>query len=86
MARPLRIEFASALLLVTARASADAEVFVDDADREGFLAEFERVYERFDWVVWAYCLMADHYQMLVETRRPTLSRGACVERHLHPAI
>lgn len=65
MARPLRIELASALHLVTARSSAHAEAFADDADREAFLAKFERVCERFDWMVGACCLMVDHHQLLV---------------------
>ncbi len=75
MARPLRIEYAGALHHVMARGNARADVFSDDDDREVFLAEFARVRERFDWVVWAYCLMGNHYHLLVETRRPTLSRG-----------
>ena len=75
MARPLRIEYAGALHHVMARGNARAKVFADDDDREAFLAEFARVCERFDWVVWAYCLMGNHYHLLVETRRPTLSRG-----------
>ncbi|MDZ4813520.1 MAG: transposase [Pseudomonadota bacterium] len=75
MARPLRIEYAGALHYLMARGSARAEVFADDDDREAFLSELARVCERFDWVVWAYCLMGNHYHLLVETRRPTLSRG-----------
>lgn len=75
MARPLRIEYAGALHHVMARGNARAKVYADDDDREAFLAEFARVCDRFDWVGWAYCLMGNHYHLLVETRRPTLSRG-----------
>ncbi len=75
MSRPLRSEYAGALHLVMARGNARAEVYSDDDDREAFLAELARVCARFDWVVWAYCLMSNHYQLLVQTHRPTLSRG-----------
>lgn len=34
-----------------------------------------RAAERFQWCVWAYCLMNNHYHLLVETLQPTLSRG-----------
>jgi len=33
------------------------------------------VHERFEWRAWAYCLMGNHYHLLVETGRPSLSRG-----------
>jgi len=75
MARPVRIEYAGALHHVMARGNGRGDVFVDDDDRAAFLYEFARICERFDWVVWSYCLMGNHYHLLVETRRPTLSRG-----------
>jgi REP element-mobilizing transposase RayT len=75
MSRPLRIEFAGALYHVMARGDARAEIFLDDADREAFCAGLWRVAGRFQWRVWAYCLMDNHYHLLVETLQPTLSRG-----------
>lgn len=58
-----------------ARGDARASIFLDDADREAFCAGLWRVAERFQWRVWAYCLMGNHYHLLVETLQPTLSRG-----------
>jgi len=75
MSRPLRIEFAGALYHVMARGDARAAIFLDDADREAFCAGLWRVAGRFQWRVWAYCLMDNHYHLLVETLQPTLSRG-----------
>lgn len=75
MSRPLRIEFAGALYHVMARGDARTPIFRDDADREAFCAGLWRVAERFQWRVWAYCLMDNHYHLLVETLQPTLSRG-----------
>jgi len=75
MARPLRIEFEGALYHVMARGNARGEVFLDDDDREAFVENLGRVCGRFDWRVWAWCLMGNHYHFLVETLRPTLAKG-----------
>jgi len=75
MARPLRIEFEGALYHVMARGNARGEIFLDDDDREAFIENLGRVCARFDWRVWAWCLMSNHYHLLVETIRPTLSKG-----------
>jgi putative transposase len=75
MARSLRLEFDGALYHVMARGNARQAIFVDDVDRAAFVANLGRVTGRFDWRVWAWCLMGSHYHLLVETMRPTLSRG-----------
>src|SRR6218665_1784982 len=75
MARPLRVEFAGALYHVMARGNAREPIYRDDEDRQGFLECLERACDRFGWVLWAYCLMDNHYHLLIETRRATLSRG-----------
>lgn len=58
-----------------ARGNAREPIFLDDDDRQAFLDGVARACERFDWVLWAYCLMGNHYHLLVETRRASLSRG-----------
>ena len=80
MARPLRIEFDGALYHVTARGNAFQDIYLVDADRAAFLGVLARVRERFGWLCHAYCLMTNHYHLLVETPRPNLSRGL---RHLN---
>ena len=60
---------------VTARGNARGLVFVDDADRRRFVDSLASVLERFGWVVYAYCLMDNHYHLDVETPRPNLSGG-----------
>ena len=75
MARPLRIEFDGALYHVTARGNARADIFLDNKDYRAFVKNLGRVCERFGWRVWAWCLMTNHYHLLVETLRPTLSKG-----------
>ena len=75
MARPLRIQFPGAIYHVISRGNARAPIFLDDHDRRAFLAELTHVAERLDWWYWAYCLMGNHYHLVVETVQPTLSRG-----------
>jgi REP element-mobilizing transposase RayT len=75
MARPLRLEFPGAIYHVTARGNAQGAIFLDDHDREGFLALFARVVKRYEWVCHAFCLMGNHFHLVVETPRPSLAAG-----------
>ena len=75
MARPLRIEFAGALYHVTSRGDKKAEIYLNDGDREQFLNTMKEVCSRFNWVIHAYCLMDNHYHLLVETPESNLSLG-----------
>ena len=73
MARPLRIEFPGATYHVTSRGNRGQPIFADDADRELFLATLARAMERMDASVLAYCLMGNHYHLVLCTRRANLS-------------
>lgn len=75
MARPLRLEFAGALYHVTARGDRKQDIYEDDEDRHAFLSVLAGVAERFNWLVHAYCLMDNHYHLLVETPNGNLSQG-----------
>jgi len=75
MARPLRIEFAGALYHVTARGDRQEDIYVTDADRIDFLGILKQVVERFNWLVHAYCLMDNHYHLLIETPDGNLGKG-----------
>jgi len=75
MARPLRIEFAGALYHVTSRGDGQEDIYLDDRDRKSFLDVLSGVCKRFNWVVHAYCLMSNHYHLLVETPDSNLSQG-----------
>jgi len=75
MARPLRIEFPGAVYHVTSRGNARRKIYRDDEDREAFLATLAWVAERFGWRCHAYCLMDNHFHLLLETPQPNLSRG-----------
>ena len=75
MARPLRIEYGGALYHVTSRVDRQEAIFEDDADRRVFLTILGDVIERFGWVCYAYCLMANHYHLVIETPKGNLSKG-----------
>jgi REP element-mobilizing transposase RayT len=75
MARPLRIEFPGALYHVTSRGDRRETIFEDDADRLQFLNVLADVVERFNWLCHAYCLMTNHYHLVIETPDGNLSLG-----------
>jgi REP element-mobilizing transposase RayT len=75
MARPLRLEYAGAVYHITSRGNAKQAIFGDDIDRQAFLAIVGSTVKRFGWTVYAYCLMGNHYHLLLETPTPSLSRG-----------
>jgi putative transposase len=74
MARPIRVEFAGAAYHVMARGNERRAIFVDDQDRRRFLETVGEMVERFGVRVHAYCLMLNHYHLLLETPDANLSR------------
>jgi len=75
MARPLRIEYDGALYHVTSRGNERKPIFKDDTDRELFLDVLSHVTDRFNWLCHAYCLMDNHYHLVIETPDGNLSKG-----------
>lgn len=75
MARPLRLEYAGALYHVTSRGDRREAIYEDDTDREAFLDVLSEVCQGFNWLCHAYCLMSNHYHLLIETPDANLSKG-----------
>jgi REP element-mobilizing transposase RayT len=75
MARPLRIEYDGALYHVTSRGNNRRAIFRDDGDRELLLDTLAKVTERFHWICHGYCLMSNHYHLVIETPDGNLSKG-----------
>ena len=75
MARPLRIEFPGAVYHVTSRGNERKAVFRDDQDRKMFLDTLKGVTLRYNWLCHAYCLMENHYHLLIDTPDGNLSIG-----------
>jgi len=75
MARPLRIEYPGAIYHITSRGNARQPIFRDDKDREVLLEILGVVVVRYNWLCHAYCLMNNHYHLLIETPEGNLSQG-----------
>jgi putative transposase len=75
MARPLRLEYSGALYHITSRGNGRAKIFRSDKDRDGFLTIVDAVIQKYRWLLHAYCLMDNHYHLVVETPEGNLSRG-----------
>ena len=75
MARPLRLEFAGALYHVTSRGDRQDDIYECDEDRLAFLSILADVCKTYNWVCHAYCLMDNHYHLLIETPDANLSKG-----------
>lgn len=82
MARPLRIEYPGALCHVTSRGNEQKDVFKSRRDREQFLSYLESATERYGAVIHAWCLMNNHYHLLLETPDGNLSQ---IMRHINGA-
>jgi REP element-mobilizing transposase RayT len=75
MSRPIRIEFPDALYHVTERGDRREDIFEDDQDRQTFLSTLEQVIAQFNWICHAWCLMDNHYHLLIQTPDGNLSKG-----------
>ncbi len=75
MARPLRLDFEGALWHVTARGNERKEIARDDEDRDTFVRILGSAVKRYGWTLHGWVLMPNHYHLVMETPRPTLSAG-----------
>ena len=75
MTRPLRLAYPGALYHVTTRGNARQAIYTDDQDHSTFLAVLAAVVMRSQWLCHAYCLMDNHYHLLIETPQGNLSAG-----------
>ena len=75
MSRSLRIEYSGAVYHVTSRGNRQDAIFLDDEDRILFLTILGKTIRRYNWICHAYCLMDNHYHLLIETPDGNLSAG-----------
>ncbi|MEI8311274.1 MAG: transposase [Verrucomicrobiota bacterium] len=75
MARQLRVEYAGAIYHVMSRGDRKEPIFEDGEDRLKFLRTLGETCARADWEVHAYCLMGNHFHLVLETAKPTLVVG-----------
>ena len=82
MARPLRIEYPGAYYHVTSRGNEQKDIFKSRRDREKFLEYLASATERYGAAIHAWCLMSNHYHLLLETPAGNLSQ---IMRHINGA-
>jgi putative transposase len=58
-----------------ARGNERKPIYLDSKDRAAFLRRLGEVIKRYGWECLAYCLLENHYHLIIRTPRPTLSRG-----------
>lgn len=73
--RKPRVEDPGGIYHVTSRGNDKGTIFFDDVDFMTFLLMLERVSARHAWTVYAYCLMTNHYHVVVQIRDCGLSEG-----------
>lgn len=80
MSRALRVLYPGAVYHVTARGNERRSIFADAEDYRAFLGQLDLAVARYGWICHGYCLMGNHYHLLVETPRANLPIGM---RHLN---
>ena len=75
MARPLRPQFPGAVYHINARGNDRKDIYYDEKDRIRFLKFLEQTVEQYRWLCHGFCLMTNHYHLLIETTEPNLARG-----------
>src|ERR1700690_1568351 len=75
MSRKLRIEYPGAMYHVMNRGDQREDIFRDDPDRQKFLATLGEACAKTEWQVHAYCLMRNHFHLVLETPQPNLVFG-----------
>ncbi len=75
MPRQLRIEYEGAIYHVMNRGDQGEAIFIDDDDRRKFLTTLGETCAKASWQVHAYCLMNNHFHLVLETPKPTLVDG-----------
>src|SRR4051812_14021953 len=75
MPRPLRVEYPGAIYHVMNRGDRRQDIFRDVHDRQRFLATLTEACGKTEWQIHAYCLMRNHFHLVVETPQPNLVAG-----------
>ena len=75
MARKLRLEYRGAIYHVMNRGDRREPIFRDDEDRKRFLAALGEVCVKTGWQIHAFCLMLNHFHLVMETPQPNMVAG-----------
>jgi len=70
-----RLQVAGGVYHVTSRGNRRQTVFHDDTDYSAFIEYLETVVRQYSWRCHGYCLMPNHFHLLIETPEPNISDG-----------
>jgi REP element-mobilizing transposase RayT len=73
--RKLRIQYPGAIYHVMNRGDQREDIFKDDQDRCRFVATLGEACRKTEWQVHAYCLMRNHFHLVIETPQASLVAG-----------
>ena len=74
MTRPYRLQLEDCLYHITSRGDDRKKVFISKYDYEKFLEYLRLAKDKYKFYLYAYCLITNHYHLLIETTQPNLSR------------
>jgi putative transposase len=74
---PLRIEVPGGYYHLSTRGNNKCPIYDDDHDRVTFLMQLDRLAMKYGWTVLAYCLMSNHYHLIIQIGDLGMSRGMC---------
>jgi putative transposase len=75
MPRKLRVEYPGAIYHVMSRGNRREDIFLHDVDRHDFLKTLAETCQKTNWQIHAYCLMGNHYHLVIETPNANLVAG-----------
>ncbi|MBU0530982.1 MAG: transposase [Candidatus Uhrbacteria bacterium] len=75
MARPLRVEYSGAVYHVISRGNKHNNIYFNNTDRQDFLGHVDDAVKLHNLICHAYCLMDNHYHLLIETPDANLSKA-----------
>jgi hypothetical protein len=67
MPRKMRVEYPGAIYHVMSRGDRGEDIFLDDVDRQDFLETLAEAWQKTGLQIHAYCLMRNHFHLVVET-------------------
>lgn len=75
MPRQVRIEYPGAMYHVMSRGNRRQDIYLNDVDRHDFLKTLAEACQKTGWQAHAYCLMSNHYHLVLETPNANLVAG-----------
>jgi putative transposase len=80
MPRQVRIEYPGAMYHVISRGNRRQDIYLNDVDRQDFLKTLAEACQKTGWQIHAFCLMSNHYHLVVETPNANLVAGRFPKR------